>query len=129
MSEPQLSPEQIQQLEAELERITVDDVVLQTIVSLINLGARKAGLAAPPGQGPEPDWAQTQLAIDAVRALLPLLEADHAEHLGPVRDALSQLQLAFAQKSGAAEGGEAPEPPQQKPPEGPGGGRLWVPGQ
>ena len=128
-SEPQLTPEQIAQLEAELERITVDDVLLQTIVSLINLGARKAGLAAPPGQGPAPEWDQTKLAIDAVRALLPLLEADHAEHLGPVRDALSQLQMAFAQKAGgAAEGSEAAQDA-PKPPEGPGGGRLWVPGQ
>lgn len=128
MSEPQLTEEQLRQLEAELERISVDDVLLQTIVSLINLGARKAGLAAPPGEGPEPDLAQTRMAIDAVRALLPLLEADHAEHLGPVRDALSQLQMAYAQKAGG-EGGE--EPPAQEPrkPEGPGGGRLWVPGQ
>ena len=129
-TEPQLTEEQIRQLEAELERISVEDVLLQTIVSLINLGARKAGLAAPPGQGPAPDWGQTQMAIDGVRALLPLLEAQHAEELAPVRDALSQLQLAFAQGSGRpAEGGEAPPPPSPPKPEGPGGGRLWVPGQ
>ena len=128
-SEPQLTEEQIRQLEAELERISVEDVILQTIVSLINLGARKAGLASPPGEGPQPDWRQTQMAIEAVRALLPLLEADHAEEVAPVRDALSQLQLAFAQKSGA---GGAPEPQQEQAPpkpEAPGGGRLWVPGQ
>ena len=128
-SEPQLTEEQIRQLEAELERISVEDVILQTIVSLINLGARKAGLASPPGEGPQPDWQQTQMAIDAVRALLPLLEADHAEEVAPVRDALSQLQLAFAQKSGAAGGGEPPREQAPPKPEGPGGGRLWVPGQ
>ena len=32
-------------LEAEIEQLTVDDVLLQTVVTLINLGARKAGLA------------------------------------------------------------------------------------
>jgi hypothetical protein len=124
--QPELTEEQIRALEAELERISVDDVLLQTIVSLINLGARKAGLAQPPGQGPPADWKQARMAIDAVRALLPLLEVDHAAQLGPVRDALSQLQLAFAQKSGQPEDAPAAEPPK---PEAPGGGRLWVPGQ
>ncbi len=131
MSEPQLTDEQIRQLEAELERISVEDVLLQTIVSLINLGARKGGLAAPPGEGPAPDWEQMKMAIEGARALMPLLEKDHAEQLGPVRDALSQLQMAYVQGSGAAPsgGGEAPPAPEPKKPEGPGGGRLWVPGQ
>jgi hypothetical protein len=131
MSEPQLTEEQIRQLEAELERISVEDVLLQTIVSLINLGARKGGLASPPGEGPPPDWPQMRMAIEGARALLPLLEAEHADEIAPVRDALSQLQMAYAQGSGAApaEPGEAPPAPQPKPPEGPGGGRLWVPGQ
>jgi hypothetical protein len=127
--EPQITEEQMRQLQAELERITVEDVIHQTIVSLINLGAHKGGLVAPPGEGPPPDLAQMKLAIDGVRALLPLLEVDHAEALAPVREALSQLQLAFAQNSGAGAGAQAP--PEQAPPkpEGPGGGRLWVPGQ
>ena len=131
MSEPQLTEEQIRQLEAELERISVEDVLLQTIVSLINLGARKGGLASPPGEGPAPDWPQMRMAIEGARALMPLLEAEHGDQLAPVRDALSQLQLAYAQGSGGAgaEAGEAPPAPEQKPPEGPGGGRLWVPGQ
>ena len=131
MSEPQLTEEQIRQLEAELERISVEDVLLQTIVSLINLGARKGGLASPPGEGPPPDWPQMRMAIEGARALMPLLEAEHGDQLAPVRDALSQLQLAYAQGSGgaAAEGGEAPSAPEPKQPEGPGGGRLWVPGQ
>ena len=131
MSEPQLTEEQIRQLEAELERISVEDVLLQTIVSLINLGVRKGGLASPPGEGPPPNWPQMRLAIEGARALMPLLEADHGDELAPVRDALSQLQLAYAQGAGggAAEGGEAPPAPEPKQAEGPGGGRLWVPGQ
>ncbi|HEY8867048.1 MAG TPA: hypothetical protein VIM22_08940, partial [Solirubrobacteraceae bacterium] len=47
-------------LEEEMRRITVDDVLLQTAVSLINLGGRKAGLA--PGTEPERDLAQVQTA-------------------------------------------------------------------
>ena len=41
----QPSEEEIRALEAELEKLTVDDVLLQTVVTLLNLGARKAGLA------------------------------------------------------------------------------------
>ena len=151
--EPQLTEDQIRALEAEMERITVDDVLLQTIVSLLNLAVRKAGLAAPPGQGPAPDIEQLGQAIEGVRALLPVVEARHADKLGPVRDTLSQLQVFFAQQTGgdpgAAAAGEA-GPGAGAAPGGagtPGGaanpasgdaaapgsaqrsGRLWVPGQ
>lgn len=132
--------------EAELKRLRVEDVVLQTLVSLLNLGGRKAGLAQ--GTEDERDLGQLGLAIEGARALLPLIESQ----LGPdgrhLREALSQLQLAYTRLSGqedAAAGpggqpqqpGEAPgqEAPGQEAPEqgGPGpaqrSGRLWVPGQ
>ena len=48
----QLSEEEMRQLEAEMERLRIDDVLIQTIYTLINQGAVKAGLAAPPGQEP-----------------------------------------------------------------------------
>jgi hypothetical protein len=123
----QPSEEEIRALEAEMEKLTVDDVLLQTVVTLINVGARKAGLA----EGSEADLPQVKKAIDGARALLPLLEPEHAEHLGPVRDALSRLQMAYVQKTGGQ------PPPSDAPPEpgeeGPGpaqsSGRLWVPGQ
>ena len=92
----QPSEEEIQALEAEMAKLTVDDVVLQTIVTLINLGARKAGLA----DDTEPDLPQVKQAIDAARALLPVVEPEHGEALAPVRDALSRLQMAYVQKSG-----------------------------
>jgi hypothetical protein len=123
----QPSEEEIKALEAELEKLTVDDVLLQTVVTLLNLGARKAGLA----EGSQADLPQVKMAIEAGRALLPLLEADHAEQLGPVRDALSRLQMAYVQKSGGET--PAPEEPQEPGNQGPGpaqsSGRLWVPGQ
>ncbi len=122
-------------LEAEMKRIKVDDIVLQTVVSLINLGGRRAGLA--PGTEGERDLDQVHTAIEAVRALLPLLERDPevAKELGPIRDALSQLQMAYAQLSGG--GGEAAEPakpgeqPKPDEPSGPAqsSGRLWTPGR
>jgi hypothetical protein len=125
----QPSEEEIRALEAEMEKLTVDDVLLQTIVTLINLGARKAGLA----EGTEADLPQVKQAIDAARALLPIVEPRHGEALGPVRDALSRLQMAYVQQTGGqATGGQAPPAGEEKQ-EGPGpaqqSGRLWVPGQ
>src|SRR5215217_3078844 len=123
----QPSEEEIRALEAELEKLTVDDVLLQTVVTLLNLGARKAGLA----EGATADLTQVKMAIDAGRALLPLLEPAHGEQLAPVRDALSRLQMAYVQKSGEAEPGA--EPPAEPSEPGPGpaqkSGRLWTPGQ
>jgi hypothetical protein len=138
-----LSEEELRQIEAEMERITVDDVLLQTLVTLLNLAARKGGLATPPGQeGPAPDLEQMRQAIEGARAVLPLVEERHAEQLGPVRDTLSQLQIAYAQlKQGGGgeppqEGGDEGGGGEQPPPADPGGrgpaqssGRLWVPGQ
>ena len=124
-------------LEEELRRLTVDDVLLQTTVTLINLAGRKAGLAA--GSEGERDLEQVHTAIEAVRALLPVIEPRHGQQLGPIRDALSQLQLAYARGAGeaaqgAAQGAAQPKPEEgQEPPKGPGpaqrSGRLWVPGQ
>ena len=132
--EPQFSDEELRAIEAEMQKITVDDVLLQTIVTLLNVGARKAGLAsAPPAEGetpPEPDLEQVKQAIDAARALIPLVEARHGKQLGPVKDALSRLQMFYAQRSG---GGPAAAPAAEpaKPDTGPAqsSGRLWVPGQ
>jgi hypothetical protein len=137
MSQPEFSEEELRQLEAEMERITVDDVLIQTTVTLLNLAARKAGLGAPPGEAPAADWEQVRQAIEGARALLPLLESRHTEQLGPVRDTLARLQMVYAQRAGGqpaqpAEGAPQ-EPGEPEQPEGPGpaqtSGRLWVPGQ
>ncbi len=136
MTQPprEFTDEEIAQIEAEMDKLKVDDVLLQTLVTLINLGARKAGLATPPGEeGPERDLEQTRQAIDGARALLPLLEARHGEELGPVKDAVSRLQMAYVQLSGGTPPPAAkPSPSQPEQPDaGPAqsSGRLWVPGQ
>jgi hypothetical protein len=126
----QPSEEEIRALEAEMEKLTVDDVLLQTLVTLLNLGARKAGVV----EGTQADLPQVKQAIDGARALLPLVEPRHGQELGPVRDALSRLQMLYVQQSGGeAPAPEQPEAPEQPKPEGPGpaqsSGRLWVPGQ
>jgi len=94
-------------LDEQMRNIRVEDVVVQTTVTLVNLGARRLGLAAAPGEDPgaERDLGQAQIAIEAVRALLPLLPAEVGDQIAP---ALSQLQMAFARE--AQGGGEAPAP-------------------
>jgi hypothetical protein len=138
---PEFSEEELAALEAEMDRISVDDVLLQTVVSLVNLGARKAGVA---GGDAGADLEQTRQAIEGARALLPLLETRHADKLGPIRDALSQLQMIYVQRSGGESGQTANQPageqsgapePGGKPDDAQGAGpaqqsgRLWVPGQ
>jgi hypothetical protein len=134
--------------EAELSRITSADMILQSAVSLLNLGGRRLGLA--PGSEGERDLEQVRDAVDGVRALLEILErSTPAQELRPLRDALSQLQMAYA-RAAQAGSGAAPDAsrPQQQPPaaaaaepveppaEGKPGagpaessGRLWVPGR
>lgn len=110
MGGPEPSEEELRaQLEEELKRVRVEDVVVQTVVSLLNLGARRAGLA---GAGPEElDPEQVRMAVDAVAALLPLAERGRpAEELRPLRDALSQVQMAYARVAGASPGA-GPGPP------------------
>ena len=138
--QPEFTDEEMAAIEAEMEKVKVDDVLLQTIVSLLNLGGRKAGLGGPPrgeaggepGTAPEPDLEQVRQAVEGARALLPLVEPRHGNQLGPIRDALSRLQMFYAQRSGGrpAPAGE-PAQPQQDPGKGSAqsSGRLWVPGQ
>src|SRR5437762_14029878 len=77
--------------EAELKKIKVEQILLEQVVSLVNLGMRRTGLA--PGTEDERDPEQVRLAIEAIRALLPLIEQTVGPRAAPLRDALSQLQL------------------------------------
>jgi hypothetical protein len=125
--------------EAEIKRLRVEDVLIQTVVSLLNLGGRKAGLV--PGTEDERDLGQVRDAIEGTRALLPLVEGALGPDAAQLREALSQLQMAYTQLSGGGSGGgDAPpggqpggeqgEKPAQDPPPGqPRPSGLWVPGQ
>jgi hypothetical protein len=140
MSEEELRAAYEAQLEEQLKSLRVEDVVVQTIVTLVNLGGRRAGLA--PGTESERDPEQLRLAIEGARALLGLIEAELGPDGAAIRDALSQLQLAYTQLAGGVqpareEGSAAPQdPPAQgtdpaQPGAGPAqsSGRIWIPGQ
>jgi len=143
---PQMTDEELRaayerQLDEQLRTLRVEDVVVQTIVTLVNLGGRRAGLA--PGTEAERDPEQLRLAIEGARALLGLIENELGPDAAAIRDALSQLQMAYAQLAGGA--GEGGAPGGGEPEGGAGGaggqsgqggagpaqssGRLWVPGQ
>jgi hypothetical protein len=125
--------------EEQLKQIRVEDVLVQTVLSLINLGSLRAGLV--PGNETEADPVQLRQAIEGVRALLPLVEPALGPDASQIREAVSRLQMEYARLAGggaAESGGEPSQPPaegEQPPPgsEGPGpaqsSGRLWVPGR
>lgn len=94
--------ELIARLEAELRKLKVSDVLAQTVVSVSSLGFRRL----QPGE--ERDLDQARLAIEALRALVPVLEGSLPD--GLVRDfkqAVANMQLAYAKA--ASEGAPAPE--------------------
>jgi hypothetical protein len=109
-------------LEDQMRRITVKDVLLQTVVTLVNLSARKLGL----GEGEDKDLEQARLGIDAVRALLPLLPEQEVE---PIREALSQLQMAYAQAAGprTETGDPTPETPDDEAERAKARSKIWTP--
>lgn len=119
--------------EAELNRITSTEMIIQTVVSLVNLGARRLGLAGGP-DAPR-DLEQVADAIDGAKALMPILERRSPQEMGPLRDALAQLQIAYAKEASAKPASQPPQPsqPRQQDTSRPGpaqaSGRLWVPGQ
>jgi hypothetical protein len=94
--------------EAELKRLRVEHVLIEHVVTLVNLGMRRTGLG--PGTEDERDPGQVRLAIESIRALMPVLEQTAPQQIGQIKSALSQLQLAFVRiggtPAGQAGGGE-----------------------
>jgi hypothetical protein len=134
-------------LEEQLRNLRVQDLIVESVVSVLNLTARRIA------KEDERDLEQGRIGIDAVRAWVDLMPEDAANQ---IRQALSELQLLYAQaieeggdagqtggEQGSADPGtpgsgaeevprrdsEQPKPPQQprqRPGEPP--PRLWTPG-
>ncbi len=118
-------------LEEQLRRVRVQDLLVESAASIINLSARRIGKAD------ERDLEQGRIGIEAVNRLLELIEGPVA---GEIRAALSELQLMYAREvraqgeGGSDEGGGqggGGEGPSEKPPTAGSGGAsgLWVPGR
>jgi hypothetical protein len=109
---PQSEAEVRERLEQELRKVRVEEVVLQSVVSIINLTARRIA------KEDERDLAQAKVGIDAVRALLEVIPAEAAKQ---IREALSELQMLYAREAGGAGAGEGGAEQAPAPEEAPGG--------
>jgi hypothetical protein len=79
-----------EQLREQLKQLKIDDVLLQTVVTLVNLSGRKLTV------DDEKDPDQARKGIEAARALLPLLPEEGVQ---PVKDALAQLQMVYVKET------------------------------
>jgi hypothetical protein len=110
------------QLEEEIRKVRVEDVVLQSVVSILNLSARRIA------KEDERDLGQAKVGIDAARALVDLVNPEAQAQL---RQAISELQVLYAKHAGEGPtpeddegGGEESAGPER--PKGDSG--LWTPG-
>jgi hypothetical protein len=88
----------IEELQAELGKLKVSDLLLQTVYTISSLGYHRLS-------GETKDLEQARLAIEALKALLPVLEGAVAEEA--VRDfnqVLVNMQLAYASASAESSG-------------------------
>ena len=116
-----------QRIEAQLRKVRVQDLLLESVVSVLNLAARRIA------KEDERDLEQGRIGIEAVRAVVGLLDPEPAAQ---VRSALSEVQMLYAKQAEGGEepgsdGGSEPETGGEEPP--PGGAqqggpsRLWTP--
>jgi chromosome segregation ATPase len=86
----------VKQLEEELKALKVSDLLVQTLYTVSSLGYRRLSEQ-------DRDLDQARLAIETLRALLPVLDGSVSDEL--VRDfkqVTANLQLAFAEASKGA---------------------------
>jgi hypothetical protein len=130
----QVSQEELRQrLEEQLKKVRVQDMLVESAASILNLTARRIA------KEDERDLEQARLGIEAVRALVDMLEP---EPRSQVQNALAELQMLYARESGGGAPGEgtpgggegdrrAPGGEAGEEPGAPGGGRresgLWTP--
>jgi hypothetical protein len=90
-SQPKPSDEELlEQVEEELRKLKVSDLLVQMLYTMSSLGYRK--LSAE-----DRDLDQARLAIEALRALVPVLEGTVAEDvIRDFRQVTANLQLAYA---------------------------------
>ena len=94
----------IEELQSELAKLKISDPLLQTLYSVSSLSYHRLG---PEGR----DLEQARLGIEALRALVPVLDGSVPEEaLRDFQQVLSNLQLAYA--SAVAEGSEPLNPSQ-----------------
>ena len=106
MSEHLNDEEQLaQQLAEELRRLRVEDVVIQSLITISSIGYRRLGLTEDTKD--DRDLQQAKLAIDTMSAMTPVLEKVVPEELiREFQQSVASLQLAYAQAAGKGADGE-----------------------
>jgi hypothetical protein len=109
-----------QRLAEQLRKVRVQDLLLESAVSILNLSARRIG------KEDERDLEQARVGIEAVRAVLDLIDPEPRVQ---VREALSQVQMLYAREAQGGDGepegadaGESAAEPKAGRPSG-----LWTP--
>jgi hypothetical protein len=86
----------VEELQAELAKLKVSDLLLQTLYTVSSLGYHRLS-------GEAKDLDQARLAIESLKALVPVLEGSIPdEALRDFQQVLANMQLAYA--SAVAEG-------------------------
>ncbi len=101
VEEKELSDEEMRKfIEEQLEKITVQDMVGQMMISLASVGYQKLGLPESVNLKYR-DFAQASLAIDSLQALIRAAEGRMEESkLAPFRGTLANLQMNFVKLKG-----------------------------
>ncbi len=105
MSEHMNEEELARELAEELRRLRIEDVLIQTLITISSIGYRRLGLTEDTKD--DRDLQQAKLAIDTMAALTPVLERVVPEEL--IRDfnqSVASLQLAYANAAGEGADGE-----------------------
>ena len=83
------------QLEDQIRNLKVEDVILQSAVSILNLAARRTA------KDDERDLEQARQGIEAARALTEMVPEDAKPQL---RQAVSEMELLYAKHAGEDDG-------------------------
>ena len=88
--EAQREQELLKQVEEELRKLKVADLLLQTLYTVSSLGYHRLS-------GDAKDLEQARLAIESLKALIPVLEGQVPEDaLRDFKQVLANMQLAYA---------------------------------
>jgi hypothetical protein len=88
--EPDREEQMLRQLEEELKKVKVSDLLVQTLYTVSSLGYSRLGTE-------HRDLEQAKLAIEAMRALVPVLEGSvPAEVVSEFNQVTANMQLAYA---------------------------------
>jgi hypothetical protein len=94
------------ELAEQLRRLKVEDVLINTLLTVSSIGYRKLGLTEDTKE--DKSLEQSRLAIETMKALTPVLEKFVPDEL--IRDfnaSVANLQLAYAQAASHEEGGQS----------------------